>query len=133
MSGEATQALLDELRQGNTAALHSLYLEYQPRIFSYLLRLSGEREAAQDLSSETWCRAAAKLHTLRPDSQMLPWLFTIARNLFFSHCRWRSRDEHYLNELGMLHVHDDPLPTPSEAALRSQRSPSMPTRMTASR
>ena len=121
MSGETDRDLVDELRRGNAAALHSVYLLFQPRIFSYLARLSGRREVAQDLSSEVWCRAMAKLHTLRPDSRLLPWLFTIARNLFFSHCRWRNRDEHHLTELGLALARRDPSPTPPETVVRSEQ------------
>jgi RNA polymerase sigma-70 factor (ECF subfamily) len=121
MADEPDAVLLSELRQGNTAALRALYRRCQPRLFSYLQRLSGRPEVAQDLSSEVWCRAAAKLHTLRPDSQLLPWLFTIARNLFFSYCRWRNRDEHYLNELGRLQFSAAPPPTPLETTMRSER------------
>ncbi len=121
MADEPDAVLLSELRQGNTAALRALYRRCQPRLFSYLQRLSGRPEVAQDLSSEVWCRAAAKLHTLRPDSQLLPWLFTIGRNLFFSFCRWRNRDEHYLNELGRLQLSAEPPPTPLETTLRSER------------
>jgi RNA polymerase sigma-70 factor (ECF subfamily) len=121
MADEPDAVLLSELRQGNTAALRALYRRCQPRLFSFLMRLSRQPEVAQDLSSEVWCRAAAKLHTLRPDSQLLPWLFTIARNLFFSYCRWRNRDEHYLNELGRLQLSAEPPPTPLETTLRSER------------
>jgi RNA polymerase sigma-70 factor (ECF subfamily) len=121
MAGETDDAMVRELRNGNVSALHEVYRRFQPRIFSYLARLSGQREVAQDLSSEVWCRAAAKLRTLRPDSQLLPWLFTIARNLFFSYCRWRNRDEHYLNELGLLHCCSDASPTPPETAIRSEQ------------
>ena len=64
---------------------------------------------------------AAKLHTLRPDSRLLPWLFTIGRNLFFSYCRWRSCDEHYLNEMGRLQVHAAPQTSPADAALLSEQ------------
>jgi RNA polymerase sigma-70 factor (ECF subfamily) len=120
MAEQTDRALVLELRNGSAPALHEAYCRFQPRIFSYLVRLSGERELAQDLSSEVWCRAAAKLHALRPDSQLLPWLFTIARNLFFSHCRWRNRDEHYLNELGLIQVRSGPPPTPLEMTIRSE-------------
>lgn len=121
MTGEDGQEWLDRLRRGDKAALHAAYRLCQPRLYAYLARLCGCRETAQDLSSEVWCRAAAKLHTLRPDSRLLPWLFTIARNLFFSHCRWRSRDEHYLNELGRLQVRAAPADGPPAAALHSER------------
>lgn len=121
MSGEDGQELLGRLRRGDKDALHALYCACQPRLFSYLLRLSGRREVAQDLCSEVWCRAAGKLDTLRLDSRLLPWLFVIGRNLFISHCRWRSRDEHYLNELGRLHVGAEPPVDPPAAALRSER------------
>lgn len=121
MPGDEEQALLEGLRRGDAEALRSLYVRCQPRLYAYLARLSGCRETAQDLSSEAWCRAAARLHTLRPDSRLLPWLFTIARNLFFSHCRWRSRDENYLNELGRLQVRAEPPPGPPAAALLAER------------
>jgi len=121
MSGDEEQAWLEALRRGDAGALRSLYVRCQPRLYAYLARLSGCRETAQDLSSEVWCRAAAKLHTLRPDSRLLPWLFTIARNLFFSHCRWRSRDEHYLTELGRLQVRAAPAVGPPDTMLLSER------------
>lgn len=125
MTGEDGQDLLGRLRRGDKAALHALYCACQPRLFSYLLRLSGRREVAQDLCSEVWCRAAARLDSLRPDSRLLPWLFVIGRNLFISHCRWRGRDEHYLNELGRLHVGAEPPADPPAVALRSEREASL--------
>lgn len=121
MSGDEERNLLDDLRRGEADALRSLYLLCQPRLYAYLARLSGCRETAQDLCSEVWCRAAAKLHTLRPDSRLLPWLFAIGRNLFFSYCRWRSCDEHYLNELGRLQVRAAPQASPPEAAMLLER------------
>jgi len=120
LAEETDYSIVLELRKGNAATWHLLYRQLQPRIFSYLVRLSGQYEVAQDLSSEVWCRAAAKMHTLRPDSQILPWLFTIARNLFFSYCRWRNRDEHYLNELGFIHGRSDPAPTPLEMNIKAE-------------
>ncbi|MBN2346914.1 MAG: RNA polymerase sigma factor [Candidatus Aminicenantes bacterium] len=121
MAGEPDPEIVLKLRKGDASALHEAYRRFQPRIFSYLARLSGRHEVAQDLSSEVWCRAVAKRHTLRPDSQLLPWLFTIARNLFFSYCRWRRRDEHYLNELELVHGRVDPPPTPLEVTLSSEQ------------
>jgi RNA polymerase sigma-70 factor, ECF subfamily len=121
MAGATDTVILLELQKGNAAAWHELYRRFQPRIYSYLARLSGQHELAQDLSSEVWCRAAGKLHTLRPDSQLLPWLFTIARNLFFSYCRWRNRDEHYLNELGLIHGRSGLSLTPLEMTIQSEQ------------
>jgi RNA polymerase sigma-70 factor (ECF subfamily) len=121
LAGEPDPEIVLKLRKGDASALHEAYRRFQPRIFSYLARLSGRHEVAQDLSSEVWCRAVAKRHTLRPDSQLLSWLFTIARNLVFSYCRWRRRDEHYLNELELVHGRVDPPPTPPEVTLRSEQ------------
>lgn len=121
MTALSDETLLLELRRGDDAALREAYRRYQPRLFSFLLRLCGEGEAARDLAAETWCRAVGKLHSLRPDSRLLPWLFTIGRNLFFSWCRWRSRDEHYLNELGRIQFHGAAPPSPPVSALRAER------------
>jgi RNA polymerase sigma-70 factor (ECF subfamily) len=121
MAGESDDAIIRELRQGDGAAWREVYRRLQPRVYSYLARLAGRPEVAQDLSSEVWCRAAAKVHGLRPGSELLPWLFTIARNLFFSYCRWRSRDDRCLNELARAGAGSPPPLSPLEHALQTEQ------------
>ena len=69
-----------------------MYSTYHTRIFSFLLRLSGRRDTAEDLAQETWLKLAKAAPRLREDTTLAPFLFTIARNAFVSHRRWALLD-----------------------------------------
>jgi RNA polymerase sigma-70 factor (ECF subfamily) len=53
--------------------------------------LIGRKDVAEDLTQELWLRLTARAWTLREDTRLGPWLFTVARNLCVSF--WRSRGE----------------------------------------
>jgi RNA polymerase sigma-70 factor, ECF subfamily len=61
---------------------------HEREIMRYLLRVSGNRDDAADLSQETWLRAYRAYPQLQPESEVRPWLYAIAVNL----CRNRARD-----------------------------------------
>jgi RNA polymerase sigma-70 factor (ECF subfamily) len=61
-------------------------------VFSFLLRLSGRRDTAEDLAQETWLKLAKAAPGLREDTTLAPFLFTVARNAFVSHRRWAMLD-----------------------------------------
>jgi RNA polymerase sigma-70 factor (ECF subfamily) len=58
-------------------------------LFSYAMVLSRDRAEAEDLVQETCVRAIPALESLRPDSHMKGWLFTILRNIWFNELRRR--------------------------------------------
>ena len=86
------RALVDRLRRGDGAAFDRVYAAYHPRLFSFLLRLSGRRDTAEDLAQETWIKLAKAAPGLHEDTTLAPFLFTIARNAFMSHRRWAILD-----------------------------------------
>ena len=63
------------------------------RIYAFLARLSRSRDIAEDLAEETWLRLVSAETRLRPDTRLGPWLFTVARNLYYSYCRSRALSE----------------------------------------
>ena len=92
MTTAADKELVDRLRRGDATAFDRVYSTYQARVFSFLLRLSGRRDTAEDLAQETWLKLAKAAPTLREDTTLAPFLFTIARNSFMSHRRWAMLD-----------------------------------------
>jgi len=93
MDRETELALVGRLRDGDAAAFDVVYEEYRARLFSFLARLSRSRDVAEDLAEEVWLRLVAAGPRLRPDTRLGPWLFTVARNLYYSYCRSRALDE----------------------------------------
>ncbi len=89
MDRETEVRLLEGLRRGEERAFDDIYEEYRPRIFRFVLRMVGRREVAEDLCQEVWLRVAARAVSLREDTRLAPWLFTVSRNLCLSY--WRTR------------------------------------------
>lgn len=111
--------LVERLKARDTAAFDVVYDRFNPRLFTFLVRLSRDRDRAQDLLEETWLRLVTHVDQLRPHTRLGPWLFTVARNLYLSECRARvlaQPDEAIL-------AHASPAPSPFEetAANESQR------------
>jgi RNA polymerase sigma-70 factor (ECF subfamily) len=98
---EADREVVDRLRRGDVGAFDSVYAAHHARIFSFLLRLSGRRETAEDLAQETWLRLAKAAPTLRDDTTLAAFLFTVARNAFMSHRRWAMLDLSRLVTFGL--------------------------------
>lgn len=80
------------LARGDAAAFDAVYAAHHEKVFSFLLRLAKSRDAADDLTQQTWMRFAKTAPSLREDTAFGPLLFTIARNVFRNHHRWALLD-----------------------------------------
>lgn len=77
---------------GEVKSLKTLFEQYSPSVFSYLLRLSGDRALAQDLTSETFYKAILAIDGFRGDASVKTWLLRIARNLYLRHSQREHRN-----------------------------------------
>ena len=86
-------ALVARLRQGDPDAFDEVYVAFNFRLFTFLVRLSRRRDVAEDLLEETWLRLVKHARRLRADTRLGPWLFTVARNLHVSYNRSRMLED----------------------------------------
>ncbi len=89
--GRADGELVEEARAGDHTAFATLVTRYQQAIGGYLLRLTGDREVAFDLTQEAFVRAYGALGRTRVGLHFKPWLYRIATNLAYDHLRRRRR------------------------------------------
>jgi RNA polymerase sigma-70 factor (ECF subfamily) len=108
--------LVDRLRHGDPAAFDEVYAGYRARLYSFLRRLTGRRELAEDLSQETWLRLADRAVDLREDTVLSAWLFTVARNLAASYWRSRWLDGPLVSNIDDLDLPGDPATSPERLA-----------------
>ncbi len=92
--GSSDAERVQRLRRREPGAFEAIYREHRDRIWQFLYRLSGRKDVAEDLFQDTWLAAARNAHRLRDDTQILPWLYTIARNKHRNGVRFRFFDEH---------------------------------------
>jgi RNA polymerase sigma-70 factor, ECF subfamily len=69
----------------------ALMSSHHAEIYKYVLRVTGRRQDADDLSQETFLRAFRAHRTLPPDANSRAWLFAIATNLTRNHFRSQKR------------------------------------------
>jgi RNA polymerase sigma-70 factor (ECF subfamily) len=120
MDPETELALVTRLIAGDADALAEVHAAFNTRLFTFLARLSRNRDVAEDLLEDTWLRVVSRARALRPNTRLAPWLFTIARNRYFSFCRSRLVESSHAAELIGLWPSGSPRPSPFEAAAASE-------------
>jgi RNA polymerase sigma-70 factor (ECF subfamily) len=73
--------------QGDVAAFVQFVERYRAPLISYVYGLTGQREDAEELAQEAFCRVWEKLPTLRQPERIVSWLYRIAHNLAVSAAR----------------------------------------------
>jgi RNA polymerase sigma-70 factor (ECF subfamily) len=78
--------VVDRARAGDREAFGELYAAYQPQVYAVVFHRTGDRQLAEDLTSETFARALARIETFTWQGRDIgAWLATIARNLVTDH------------------------------------------------
>lgn len=73
-------------------APEQLYEKYKPEVYGYLLSLTRDAQAAEELLSECFLAAVRQLPFFRGDSSVKTWLFGIARNCYLRRLKKRYRE-----------------------------------------
>lgn len=68
-------------------ALTTLYEAHRAELFAFLLRMTRDREAAEDLLQETFVRLIRQTRGGRPPQDVRPWLYRVAANAAISRSR----------------------------------------------
>src|ERR1051326_1490274 len=90
------------------AAFRALYEEAARPLFAYLLRVSGNRELAEDLLQEAYCRLLTTNLPPMEDHSKRSYLFRIATTLL--HDYWRRHKEYPLPESVLENISTAPHP-----------------------
>jgi len=81
MSEENTDPeLVSAFKAGDAEALGLLMQRHQAALFGYLLRLTGRRDAAEDLFQEVFLKLVKNPGAYNEREKFKAWLFTVARN-----------------------------------------------------
>ena len=84
------KSLIEAHCKGDPMAFSELVRRYGDGMFGYLMKMSKNRQEAEDLFQETFKRVHEKAHTFRGD-KFKSWLFTIATNVAIDGMRRRRR------------------------------------------
>lgn len=114
--------LMLAFQAGDAGAFDTLYGRYRGRLFRFLAREAGSREAGEEIYQEAWLRVIRARADYRVEARFGTWLFRIAHHCLIDHLRRQGRL--WQHEEARAELPDDaacPLPTP-EAAWERQAS-----------
>jgi len=64
-----------------------IYVQYQTKIYSFLYKLCGDAQLAEELTQETFYRAFVSFGKYKGNSSMFTWLAAIAKYTYFGHLK----------------------------------------------
>lgn len=82
LAGRIAWDLVSAVQAGDGKAFGQLYDRYHAVVFRFVLYRVGDRQVAEDLTSETFCRALHRIASVSYQGRDISaWFVTIARNL----------------------------------------------------
>lgn len=100
--------LIDDAVNGNKNALATLLRDNYEIVFRYLLKLTLDKNVAEDITQEAMVRAIEKFELYNPDkAKFSTWLIAIAQNLFMDSIRRKKTEQGYVDrELQLEDLYD---------------------------
>lgn len=79
------------LKAGSEHAFRCLFEQEWERLRNFILKIVGDRGAAENLVQETFEEAYRQIEDFRGDAKVTTWLFSIAKNLAYGELRTADR------------------------------------------
>ena len=78
-------------RESHAEAFELVYATFKGRLYTFLLRMVGDPEMADDLTHDVFAKVLKLLPTLTHEHKVLPWLYRVANNAAIDQLRRRRR------------------------------------------
>ncbi|HEV2205369.1 MAG TPA: sigma-70 family RNA polymerase sigma factor [Candidatus Acidoferrales bacterium] len=99
MNLAADEDVMLRVRNGEGEMLGVLFERYHDALFSFYVRLMGDRAVSDDLVQEVFLRILRYRDTYQPGTPFRPWMYQIARNARMDHYRKTPRHEEFAPEM----------------------------------
>jgi RNA polymerase sigma-70 factor, ECF subfamily len=85
-------------KKGNHEAFAILFREHYPFLVKYLIKVTMNRDQAEELAQDTMARCVEKIHQYNGRSKFSSWLISIATNRYIDLQRKRKREKDWQME-----------------------------------
>lgn len=103
------------VRDGELDALGELFERHHGPLFGFLVKLTGERTAAEDIAQVVFQRMLKYRHTYRDDGSFTAWMYHLARRCAADHFRRSNAAPHATDPVD-LQTHADDAPHAAQNA-----------------
>jgi len=105
-------ALLRRAQRGDEQAFTAIVRAYETPVHNYILRLTGDRTLAEDLTQEVFVRVFNGLPKFSLRCKFTTWLFQVTKNRVLDELRARERRPHGMvafDDIPPLETYDQPV------------------------
>lgn len=81
--------------------MEQIYNEHFKTVYKYLICLTHDKEIAEDLTQETFCKAIDNIESFDGKCKISSWLCTIAKNLWINELHKNTRTEGITDKSGI--------------------------------
>ncbi len=103
------------VRDGELDALGELFERHHGPLFGFLVKLTGDHAAAEDIAQTVFQRMLKYRHTYRNDGSLTAWMYHLARRCAADHFR-KANAAPYATDPEDLQAHADDSPHAAERA-----------------
>jgi len=98
ISGLTDAQLLNRFRNGESTAFDCIVDRYRKPLFTYLIRLVGDRHSAEDIFQDTFLKVIKGLKAYHEQNKFNNWLFGIAHHLAIDFLRKAQRKQKFFSQ-----------------------------------
>ncbi len=92
MNSPSDEELVEKLRRNEPTAFEEFYHRYKRTIYTFCLKLTGERFSAEDAAHDAFIKMQQNINTLSDPSLFKSWLYAIARNRVYKNLKKERRN-----------------------------------------
>ncbi|MBC7948643.1 MAG: RNA polymerase sigma factor [Chitinophagaceae bacterium] len=105
-TGQNDNEIISQVLSGNQQAYAALVNRYQSYVFTLTLRITKNREDAEEVAQDVFIKAYRALADFKGNSKFSTWLYTIANNTCITFLRKKKLEIHSLDNEGVFEVAD---------------------------
>lgn len=104
---DTDHGLIAKFKKGSMDAMEKIVERYEQALFSFGMKMCGQREDAEDVAQDTFLNAFKSLHRFREEAKLKNWLFRIAANACIRKRRKKKHEPDRELSLDALYSSDD--------------------------
>ncbi|NMH69611.1 RNA polymerase sigma factor SigY [Bacillus sp. RO3] len=89
---------IKKAKKGDHEAFAMLFREHYPFLVKYLMKVTMNRDQAEELAQDTMAKCVEKIHQYSGKSKFSSWLISIATHRFIDQQRKRKREKNWQDE-----------------------------------
>ena len=120
MNKNDISAYAAKAKNGDKEAFEKLYREFYAKVYYFAKQNTGDADAAEDITAETFTLAMENIGTLRSEESFVGWLYCIAYHKCSDHLKKLTLDRKQLEQTAGIAALSEPLMLPDDYAINAQ-------------